>query len=82
MQIHPPGARNRDSTEGNGYRKIAMLHLNWCRTELPMITLADVASGDGRRVLEVALSDGPLPPKKEHAWPNQGPLPRGDWRSW
>jgi hypothetical protein len=66
-----------------GYRNKKLERLNRCRIRLHATTIADLTTGDGRRIFpQVFLGDNPLKGQSLYRWPNQGPLPPTDWIIW
>ena len=57
--------------------------VNQCRLYLQVLTLADIANGEGTRI-EQTLYDGILSPhrKSKHKWPRQVRPPRRAWKIW
>jgi hypothetical protein len=53
--------------------KKVMKQLNQCRLYAQAMTLADVTTGDGRSISQIALEGEPDIDRKSHyIWPNQG----------
>ena len=66
-----------------GYKNKQLRTLNQCRIVCRAVTLADISSGDGRRLLH-GIFDGfnPMALASEYTWPTQGGLPPEAWRLW
>ena len=65
------------------YSKANLLRLNRCRIYLQAMTVADLATGDGKRILPGILKGQKLPLTwNTYDWPEQGPLPTSDWELW
>jgi hypothetical protein len=66
-----------------GYTNKKLERLNRCQSRLHATTIADLTTGDGRRILpQVFQGDNPLKGESSYRWPNQGPLPPADWIIW
>jgi hypothetical protein len=66
------------------YKNKRLERLNYCRKRLHATTLADIVTGDGRKIIpSVFEDDNPLKYQSLYQWPkNQGPLPLSDWVLW
>ena len=67
----------------HGFKNKRLVRLNRCRVYLQVYTLADVCTGDGRKLIS-AIMDGrnPMKGSSRLQWPNQGQLPPADWKLW
>jgi hypothetical protein len=67
----------------NEFKNNRLVRLNRCRLFLQVYTLADICSGNGRRLCK-EFFDGrnPMPGSSRLSWPNQGNPPPADWKLW
>eukprot|EP00957_Ditylum_brightwellii_P062990 4780208-Ditylum_brightwellii.AAC.1 len=65
-----------------GYNGKILATLNRCRLFLQAVTLSDITSGDGRRILEYYLQGFSAHTTTPYDWPYQGPLTPKYWKIW
>ncbi len=66
-----------------GYKNKQLRTLNKCRISCRAVTLADISTGDGRRLLPGVFEGvNPMAFASPYTWPNQGGLPPEAWRLW
>jgi hypothetical protein len=64
----------------NGFKHNRLARLNRCRLFLQVYTLADICSGDGRKICPEFLSGhNPMRGCSRIHWPNQGQPPPANW---
>jgi hypothetical protein len=67
----------------HGFRNKWLVRLTRCRLYLQVYTLADVCTGNGRKLIsEIIQGRNPMKGSSRIKWPNQGPLPQSDWNLW
>jgi hypothetical protein len=67
----------------NGFRKKRLVRLNRCCLYIQVYTLADVCTGDGRKLIsETIHGRNPMQGLSRIKWPNQGALPPSGWSLW
>ena len=65
------------------YSRANLLRLNRCRIWMKAVTVSDLTTGDGKRLLPGILEGKRIPTTwNEYDWPTQGPLPDADWELW
>jgi hypothetical protein len=66
-----------------GFKKNRLVRLNRCQLFLQVYTLANICSGDGRKLcLEFLGGRNPMPGSSRLNWPNQGNPPPAGWKLW
>jgi len=66
-----------------GYKGAELAQINRCRMFLCVTTVSDIATGDGRSILQSALKGQRNPFQTErYSWPQQGPPTKDNWSLW